>query len=72
MKINIDKDPAIIEEALQVLSQHLEQSKLMRFLAICNLGSVDDLNLKEKLFEGETVDSLYEKIKILEDENKIM
>ena len=36
MKINIDTDPAIIEEALQVLSQHLEPSKLMRFLAVCN------------------------------------
>ena len=70
MKINIDRDPAIIEEALQVLSQHLEPSKLMRFLAICNLGSVDYLKLKEKLFEGETVDSLYDKIKILEDENE--
>ncbi|MEL4894442.1 hypothetical protein [Crocosphaera sp. Alani8] len=71
MKINIDTDPAIIEEALQVLSQHLEPSKLMRFLAVCNLDSVDYLNLKEKLFEGETVDSLYEKIKTLEDEDVI-
>lgn len=71
MKINIDRDTAIIEEALQVLSKHLEPSKIMRFLAICNLGSVDYLNLKEKLFEGETVDSLYEKIKILEDEEII-
>ena len=71
MKINIVRDPAIIEEALQVLSQHLEPSKLMRFLAVCNLDSVDYLNLKEKLFEGETVDSLYEKIKTLEDEDII-
>lgn len=68
MKINIDKDPAIIKEALQVLSKHLEPSKLMRFLAICNLDSVNYLNFKEKLFEGETVDSLYEKIKIIEDQ----
>ena len=43
----------------------------MRFLAVCNLDSVDYLNLKEKLFEGETVDSLYEKIKTLEDEDII-
>ena len=71
MKINMDTDREIIQEAFQVLIEHLEISKVMRFLAICNPENGDYLQLKDKLFEGETVDSLYEKIKALEDEEKI-
>ncbi|MEB3341752.1 hypothetical protein [Okeania sp.] len=36
----------------------------MRFWSICKLGNGDYLNLKDKLFAGETVDSLYQKIKV--------
>ncbi|WP_013325585.1 hypothetical protein [Gloeothece verrucosa] len=68
MKINLDTDREIIQEAFQVLSKHLDASKVMRFLAICNLDRDDYLQLKEQLFEGETVDSLYEKIQALEKE----
>ncbi len=71
MKINMDTDREIIQEAFQVLIEHLEISKVMRFLAICNRENGDYLQLKDKLFEGETVDTLYEKIKALEDEEKI-
>ena len=68
MKINMDTDREIIQEAFQVLIEHLEISKVMRFLAICNRENGDYLQLKDKLFEGETVDSLYEKIKALDNE----
>lgn len=68
MKINMETDREIIQEAFQVLMQHLESSKVMRFLAICNSENGDYLQLKDQLFEGETVDSLYDKIKALEDE----
>ena len=68
MKINMDTDREIIQEAFQVLIEHLEISKVMRFLAICNRENGDYLQLKDQLFEGETVDTLYEKIKALEDE----
>jgi hypothetical protein len=71
MKIKMDTDREIIEEAFQVLIEHLETSKVMRFLAICNLGNGDYAQLKNKLFEGETVDSLYQKIKALEDKETI-
>lgn len=71
MKINLETEREIIQEVFQVLIEHLETSKVMRFLAICNPENGDYLQLKDKLFEGETVDSLYEKIKALEDEEKI-
>ena len=69
MKINMETDREIILEAFQVLIEHLETSKVMRFWAICHPENGDYLQLKDKLFEGETVDSLYEKIKALEDED---
>lgn len=71
MKINMDTDREIIQEAFQVLIEHLDAFKVIRFLAICNSGNGDYLQLKDKLFEGETLDSLYEKIKDLEDQEKI-
>lgn len=71
MKISLETDQQIIREAITVLSNHLEASKFMRFLAICNLEEGDYLQLKEKLFEGETVDSLYEKIQALEKEENL-
>jgi len=67
MKVNVKNDYEIVQEVFQVLLEHLEPSKVMRFLAICKLGQGDYLALKDKLFEGETVDSLYEKIKAYQD-----
>ncbi len=46
----MDTDRAIIQEAFQVLIEHLEPSKVMRFLAICNPENGDYLQLKDKLF----------------------
>ncbi|NEQ78257.1 MAG: hypothetical protein F6K23_37870 [Okeania sp. SIO2C9] len=68
MKINIDNDYEIVQEVFQILLEHLETSKVMRFWSICKLGHGDYLELKDKLFAGETVDSLYEKIKAFQDE----
>ncbi|MDJ0598761.1 MAG: hypothetical protein QNJ37_07990 [Crocosphaera sp.] len=68
MKVKIDNDYEIVQEVFQILIKHLEPSKVMRFLSICNLGHGNYLELKYKLFESETVDSLYEKIKAYQDE----
>lgn len=66
MKINLNNDQQIIKEAFQILSEKLEPSKLSRFWTICNLGSGEYSQLKDKLFAEETVDSLSEKIKAQE------
>jgi hypothetical protein len=57
---------AIIREALQVLIEHLEPSKVARFVAACNLGEGDYLKTKDQLFGNETVASLYEEIQAFE------
>ncbi|WP_026795649.1 MULTISPECIES: hypothetical protein [Planktothrix] len=68
MKINLNNDQQIIEEVFNILIENLDPSKIGRFWTICNLGSGDYSQLKDKLFARETVDSLYEKIKAQERE----
>jgi len=67
MTIKVINEQENLQEAMQVLLTHLEPSKVMKFWAACKLGEGDYLQLKEKLFAQETVDSLYEKIKDYQD-----
>lgn len=67
MKIKVTSEQQIMQEALRVLFANLEPSKVMRFWAACQLGEGDYLKLKEQVFEGETVTSLYEKITAYQD-----
>jgi len=66
MRIDLKNDQQIIEEAFRLLLDNLEPSKVARFWQICNFGGEDYSQLKDKLFAGETVDSLYDKIKAQE------
>jgi hypothetical protein len=67
MKIKVINEQQNLQEAMQVLLTHLEPSKVMKFWAACKIGEGDYLQLKEKLFAEESVDSLYEKIKGYQD-----
>lgn len=66
MRVNLPSEQRVIQEALQILMEHMEPLKVARFVAACNLGEGDYLKTKEQLFAGETVDSLYEKIQAFE------
>ena len=50
--------------------EHLGASKAARFLSAWRQGGADYLKIREKLFEGETVDSLYEKVVKFEKANE--
>ena len=63
MTLKTLNEQQVIQEALQVLLTHLDGSKVARFLAACQLGTGNYIQLKEQLFGDETVASLYEKIK---------
>lgn len=71
ININIENDQAIVKEVFDILKDKLETDKLIRFWKICNLTPDNYSDLKDQLFQDETVDSLYEKIKNYEQENKI-
>jgi hypothetical protein len=69
MTIKVINEQQNLQEVMQILLTHLEPSKVMKFCATCKLGQGNYLQLKDKLFAEETVDSLYFKIK--EYENSI-
>ena len=62
MKIAMSSEQEILQEGVTVLIEHLGTSKTARFLSAWKQGAGDYLKLREKLFQGETVDTLYEKI----------
>ncbi|NEP83526.1 MAG: hypothetical protein F6K39_38595 [Okeania sp. SIO3B3] len=62
MKTRTTKEKQVIQEALLILKDHLDPLKFFQFVAACNLGSGDYLEFKDKLFEDETHESLYQKI----------
>jgi hypothetical protein len=68
MKIKAMNDQQILQEWLTTLLESIEPSKVMHFFAACQLGEGDYLKLKDKLFESETVASLYEKIKTYQED----
>ena len=61
-KISISSEQEIVREAEVILMKHLGAAKTARFLAAWRQGVGDYLEIREGLFTGETVDTLYEKI----------
>ena len=55
-------DLAILQEASEILLRHLGASKTARFWALWQSGHGDYVKMRDKLFENETVDTLYEQI----------
>jgi len=52
----------LIREVEELLFKHIGPAKTTRFWTAFNKGSDDYLTIKEKLFTGETIDTLYRKI----------
>ena len=55
-------DLAILQEASEILLRHLGASKTARFWALWQSGRGDYVKMRDKLFENETVDTLYEQL----------
>ncbi len=62
MTIRVVPEADIIEEARRILLQHMTPSKVARFWASWHQGNDNFLAWRDETFQGETVDSLYEKI----------
>ena len=56
----------VIHEAMTVLLEHLEPAKVAKFLAARPIIGADYLALREKLFAGESVETLVQKIREFE------
>lgn len=62
MNIKMPRGQEVIQEALEILEEHMEPSKVALLLSIMQTGKDDYLKIREQLFGGETVATLYEKI----------
>ncbi|MEY2977501.1 MAG: hypothetical protein ACO31I_07950 [Prochlorotrichaceae cyanobacterium] len=67
LQVQVQPEHEILNEGLQILLQHWEPEKVARFWAACGLGTGDYLQMKDHLFQGETVASLYKEIKAFQE-----
>ena len=58
----LSREQQIVREGESLLLRNLGVAKAARFLSAWRQGAGDYLKIREKLFEGETVNSLYDKI----------
>ena len=62
MTVKIISEQEILREAEAVLVRQLGPAKTARVWAAWRQGAGDYLQIRDRLFEGETVETLYEKI----------
>ena len=63
MNVTVESEQVQLEEAMNVLMEHMPPSTVARLMAACQVDKADCLAIREKLFEGETVKSLFEKVR---------
>ena len=63
MSVTVQNESATTAEAVEVLMERLPASKVVRLLASWQIGQGDYLKLRDELFAGEIVDSLFDKAK---------
>jgi hypothetical protein len=68
--IHVPSERQIIQEAAQVLMQHLSPAKAARFWASWQVGEGDYQEIRHQLFNKETVDSLYDQIETFQKKKK--
>ncbi len=66
MKVKMLNEQEVFFEAMDILLKNLTPSKMARLLATWQKGDSDYLNIRDQLFEGETVETLYAQIKKIE------
>ena len=59
MSVKVPNESATTAEAVEVLMERMPASKVTRLLSSWQIGQGDYLKLREELFAGETVESLY-------------
>jgi len=62
MSIKVSGEAEIVQEAQEILLQHLSPAKAARFWANWQMGRGNYLAWRDQQFAGETVDTLYQQI----------
>lgn len=62
MTVKVLSEQEVLLEAAEVLLEHLSPAKVARFWAAWQVGGGNYLAIREQLFAGETVTTLFEKV----------
>ncbi|MBN1877815.1 MAG: hypothetical protein JXA33_26580 [Anaerolineae bacterium] len=68
MTVAVLREQTIVREAFDVLWQHLSFAKVVRLWATWQMGEGDYLEWRDKLFEGETVATLFKKVQAYQED----
>ena len=61
MTTEVLSEQDVLNEAAKVLIEHLEPEKVVRFWASWQVGKGDYLQLRQEIFQGDSLDALYKK-----------
>ena len=64
MTVKVMGEQQVTQEAIEVLLEHLSAAKVARLWASWQIGKGDYLAIRDQLFAGETVETLFEKIQM--------
>ena len=67
MTVKVISEQEIVQEATEVLLEHLSPAKMARFWAAWQIGKGDYLAIRERLFAEETVETLFEKVRVYQE-----
>jgi len=70
MTVRISNEQDVVREAVDVLLKHMSPAKVARFLAVCRVGDGDYLAIRRRLFDKESVATLFEKVRKYENRKK--
>lgn len=62
MTVKVISEQEVLQEAIEVLLEHMEPEKMARLLAAWQVGKGNYHAIRDQLFAGETVATLFEKI----------
>jgi hypothetical protein len=63
MTVTVVREQEVLREAVDVLWEHLSPAKVVRLWAAWQMGEGDYVALRTQLFEGESVATLFEKVR---------
>lgn len=70
MMVKLINEQEVLQEAAEVLLQHMEPAKVARFWAAWQVGGGNYIAIREQLFAEETVATLVEKIRAYQKEGQ--
>jgi len=67
MTVTVIREQEVLREAVGVLWEHLSPAKAVRLWATWQMGEGDYLALRDQLFEGESVATLFEEVRAYQE-----